>query len=369
MVNAYIGLDSKPKVVTMIPPPYMNWTCPASCPAFNGKNKEVAKACVIDCILPKIVPELTASVGLPPPINLFKFFGGPDNTNKSLMPGLHPDCDGYTAIASFLAKQIFSHAMPQAGLRIAGEEEAEAPPKQVVGPFDSKMPEHSWATLPVAYHGASYTGFSDASVALLAKFPSVTLEKCQGWKKFTPPCNGFGCTSCCEEDVYAALGKRIKSLNPKTKVIAYFHSNKAMPWYHIARVVDNDTAACYNGDDMHATAPCIAADNKYGDYFFDFRKQAGANAYLEGCRNMTKTGFVDGCFVDGCLKIEAPIGKAIKPAFTAAKMATLKELQLSVPGPLICGSGGGECGRDMIRLPPSCPPCGRVVECMSRVFV
>jgi hypothetical protein len=91
----------------MIPPPYMNWTCPSTCPAFNGTNKEFAKACVIDCILPKLVPELTAEVGLLPPINLLKLFNGPDNTTKSLMPSLHPNCAGYIAIAHYVQSQLF----------------------------------------------------------------------------------------------------------------------------------------------------------------------------------------------------------------------------------------------------------------------
>jgi lysophospholipase L1-like esterase len=143
MVNGYINLPSKPSVHTMIPPPYYlphgffgNWTCPATCPAFTDNetqathsarsdltedfaeagllgrgapgNKEVAKACVIDCILPKLVPKLTAEVGLAPPLSLFEFFGGVDSRNKTLMPGLHPDCNGYSAIAHYLVKQLFS---------------------------------------------------------------------------------------------------------------------------------------------------------------------------------------------------------------------------------------------------------------------
>ena len=220
-------------------------------------------------------------------------------------------------------------------------------PSLRVGPFDAKMPEHSWKTLPVAYHGAAYNYFSAAAIARLARFPVVTLEKCQGWKNvtnFAPPCNTYSCSSCCEERVYEKLGAKIKAINPKSKVIAYFHSNKAMPWYNVSRVVDNDTAVCFNGDALNgtnATAPCIAAANNYSDYFFDFRKPGGAKAYYNGCLDMTRRGHVDGCFVDGCLKIEAPIGKSIESAFMAAKLANLKALQLAVPGPLICGSGGG----------------------------
>ena len=107
--------------------------------------------------------------------------------------------------------------------------------------------------------------------------------------------------------------------------------------------MDRNTSVCYNGDALNnpTEPPCIAAANNYSDYFFDFRKTGGAKAYFDGCYNMTSTGHVDGCFVDGCLKIEAPVGKGIEPAFMAAKRANLKALQLAVPGPLVCGSGGG----------------------------
>ena len=206
------------------------------------------------------------------------------------------------------------------------------------GPFDSKMPDFSWATLPVAYHGTNYGNYSDEALALLAKFPAVTLEKCQGWHTLDPPCNGFNCTTCCEEDVYARVGAQIKALNASTKVIAYFHSNKAMPWYRTTRKL-NDTDACFNGDTMNETR-CTPTPG-YDDYFYDFRKAAGRAAYAQGCLNMAKTGAVDGCFVDGCLKVEAPIGKAYVDDFVAAKMRNLEALQAQVPGPLICGSGGG----------------------------
>ena len=38
-------------------------------------------------------------------------------------------------------------------------------------PFASKMPQFSWATLPVAYHGASYGNFSADAIRTLARFP------------------------------------------------------------------------------------------------------------------------------------------------------------------------------------------------------
>ena len=124
------------------------------------------------------------------------------------------------------------------------------------GPFDSKMPDFSWVTLPVAYHGANYDRFSDASIALLAKYPVITLEKCQGWRTMEPQCRGFSCLTCCEEDVYATVGRQVKALNPRTKVVAYLHSNKVMPWYKIRQTMNNytDMDYCYNGDAMNETA-------------------------------------------------------------------------------------------------------------------
>ena len=130
------------------------------------------------------------------------------------------------------------------------------------GPWDAKMPDFSWETLPVAYHGANYDRFSNESIALLAKYPVITLEKCQGWRTMEPQCRGFSCLTCCEEDVYSAVGRQVKALSPRTKVVAYLHSNKVMPWYRIRHTMDNytDMDYCYSGDAMNeTTCRCVQA--------------------------------------------------------------------------------------------------------------
>ena len=53
------------------------------------------------------MPKLTEQLGLPPPLDLLTFLGGPTHTNKSAMPGLHPDCDGYQLLGHYIAKTIF----------------------------------------------------------------------------------------------------------------------------------------------------------------------------------------------------------------------------------------------------------------------
>lgn len=62
---------------------------------------------MIDCVLPVLIPELTKDLGLAAPVDLLSFFGGPTHTNKTAMPGLHPDCNGYEAMAGYIAKEVF----------------------------------------------------------------------------------------------------------------------------------------------------------------------------------------------------------------------------------------------------------------------
>jgi len=106
LISEYIQLPNKPRVVTMIPPPLSNFTCSAT----NNPTclAPYDKACVIDCVLPQLVPELNKELGIAPPVDLLSFLGGPTNTNKTAMPGLHPDCAGYELIGHYLAKTIFN---------------------------------------------------------------------------------------------------------------------------------------------------------------------------------------------------------------------------------------------------------------------
>lgn len=105
LISEYINLESKPKVHTMIPPPLSNYSC-----AENPNPtclSPFSKSCTIDCVLPKLVPKITAELGLPAPVDLLSFLGGPTETNKTAMPGLHPNCNGYNLIGHYLAEVLF----------------------------------------------------------------------------------------------------------------------------------------------------------------------------------------------------------------------------------------------------------------------
>jgi hypothetical protein len=62
--------------------------------------------------MPDLIPSLTTDLGLPAPVDLFKLFNGPNDTNKTVMPGLHPNCAGYTVIGKYIAKELFGVGEP-----------------------------------------------------------------------------------------------------------------------------------------------------------------------------------------------------------------------------------------------------------------
>ena len=69
--------------------------------------QEHAKACIIDCVLPTVVPAVAKALQLPAPLNMLTLLGFPGHVNRTLMPGLHPSCDGYTVMGDYIAKELF----------------------------------------------------------------------------------------------------------------------------------------------------------------------------------------------------------------------------------------------------------------------
>ena len=81
---------------------------------FNGTGgqgepeKERAKACIINCVLPSIVRQVALELKLPAPVDMLSFFQFPGVVNKTLIPVLHPSCEGYSVMGQYIAKELFS---------------------------------------------------------------------------------------------------------------------------------------------------------------------------------------------------------------------------------------------------------------------
>ena len=80
---------------------------------------------------------------------------------------------------------------------------------------------------------------------------------------------------------------------------------------------------------------------------FDFADEAVGDLWIEMCLNVTSSGVIDGCFMDGCANergdvvVPGPLKPATAAAYRANKPRWMGRLQKLVPGILICGSGGG----------------------------
>lgn len=106
LVKEYKNLPSKPKVITMIPPPYENTTC-TSRKCSVRPQPLIDNRCVINCELPGRVSQLAFEMNLPQPLDLLTLFHGPDHTDIKQMPGLHPNCEGYRTIGHYVASEYF----------------------------------------------------------------------------------------------------------------------------------------------------------------------------------------------------------------------------------------------------------------------
>ncbi len=220
------------------------------------------------------------------------------------------------------------------------------------GKIKFKMPDFSWETLPVAWHSGNSTGqYTDAQIKELARYQMVTLEKFQNLRAVVPaevlardyesPGGLYECQrnaslsmcGCCGEDEIVAVARKIKAVNPKVVTVAYFNAQIGYPWYRATRVLAQHPT-WWNAQQYGPTTATWKSWN--------LTVAAAAAAWQQGCLDVTRTGVVDTCFVDGCSDWGPSLG-------AVAKRRAIAELQAIVPGPLMCGAGGSFTQNDLLR--------------------
>eukprot|EP00937_MAST-01D_sp_MAST-1D-sp2_P002542 g2542.t1 len=181
------------------------------------------------------------------------------------------------------------------------------------------LPDFSWSTLPVFFHAASPTPYTPAQVAVLARYPLVTVEKYMGPFPLKPR-HG-------EEDNIAALSAEIKAVNPRTKVLMYQNSQFAYPWYRLFGVADaqgwwvrnRTTGRVVRHDviNMNCSTPGRCPSASVG--YWDFEQEGLRSAWVESCASPK----IDGCFLDGAESDQPPFGKGDNTsAYDAGRAAT-----------------------------------------------
>jgi hypothetical protein len=153
-------------------------------------------------------------------------------------------------------------------------------------------PAFSWDTVPKFIHTSNATGPVNAgALALMARFPMVTVEKFQGAcgneKTSSPACD--------QEARIIEVLKGVKQINPNVSAIFYYNSVLDFNQYRLHALMEADPSLM-----LHDSAGQIirmGGGHKTSDVF-DFSNPATRSLFIEECVNATKSGFVDGCFCD-----------------------------------------------------------------------
>ena len=163
-----------------------------------------------------------------------------------------------------------------------------------------RMPLFSWDTVPVFIHMCNDSGpFNDTTLEYIATYPIVTIEKGQGINSNnTMP---YNYSSQYEESKIEESCKNVKLINDS--IICIFYYNSMLDWnmyyFHIQLLNepnywlkdDNGVVVRQSGDKSFPQPP-------NGMLVYDFREEDVIQFFIDKCINMTKSKWIDGCFVD-----------------------------------------------------------------------
>lgn len=127
------------------------------------------------------------------------------------------------------------------------------------------------------------------------------------------------------------MGQRLKAMRPGVQVIEYLNSQQVYPHYRLGHEVASRPDLWLRDND----GEIVKAGG--GHWLFpDLAQQDAQDMWYDNLLNVTKSGFIDGIFVDGCDKGVPNTAKERQ----LGKLQMLKRLQADIPGVLICGSNG-----------------------------
>eukprot|EP01084_Bolivina_argentea_P038099 70454_1 len=168
---------------------------------------------------------------------------------------------------------------------------------------DMKYPLFTWKTVPTYIHMCNESGpFNEATNKRLATYPLVTIEKGQGYQS-----NGslpLNYSSQYEESKIIEACKAIKQINESVICIMYLNSildfqnyylHDLMVWNPKYRLRDDNGVIVY---EKGGTGLIYPMPDPKGYWVFDYQQKAVQNLFVSECINATKTGYVDGCFLD-----------------------------------------------------------------------
>jgi len=218
----------------------------------------------------------------------------------------------------------------------------------------AQWPVHSWATLPVFFHSSVMNSLvpSDADLAIMARYPAVTLEKWQG-------CNSTGCypgpcaaPAPTQAEATLATARKLKALRPSIAVATWtdslrIYSNRSLN----PSATNEDDQFCVNNQEsvfLETHADEFLLRNETGGlalegyahlHVYDHRRASVRDFWRDACLNMTATGLIDGCGADASQQVGSYIiGLApdVEAAWTTAHVQVVADTTSAV-----AAAGGG----------------------------
>jgi hypothetical protein len=185
------------------------------------------------------------------------------------------------------------------------------------------LPVFSWAHVPVFFHSSvmNISDFSPSDLALIARFPAVTIEKWQGCGSSSSPPT--------QQQAALTAARALRALNPDVAIISWFDSlriyaNKTLN----PDAIDTLFQTCVNNAVtpflethprpylLHNTTNQPALESYCHFHVYDHTQQVVRDFWRDACLNLTSTGLVDGCGADASQQTGAYI-----PGLDAATQA------------------------------------------------
>eukprot|EP00117_Sycon_ciliatum_P010254 scpid73363/ scgid12223/ len=146
------------------------------------------------------------------------------------------------------------------------------------------FPRFSWATLPVFWHAWGSEPFNASTLAFINRFPLVTIEK--GMSGQTPPLHTGA------EKKILAGARQVKEYNSTIKVLFYLNSQMDWKMYDLHQYCEQHPQLMWLHDSRGQ--PVQIRDEN----LFDLRNEAVHKVWLDVLRNASRSGWIDGAFVD-----------------------------------------------------------------------
>ncbi|MHC4221365.1 MAG: putative glycoside hydrolase [Planctomycetota bacterium] len=147
-------------------------------------------------------------------------------------------------------------------------------------------PEFSWDTVPLYFHLGKSTAYTDTEIEFIAEFDFIALEK--GTASRT-----HGST----EKGILAEAKRIKKINPKTKILFYWNVFMDYGRYDAHKVFKQHPD--WSLKDLDGNEFLVREHIKT----YDFTNPQMRDWWTDVCKEATSNEYIDGIFVDASFKV------------------------------------------------------------------